>query len=165
MPKVRTMDFIREQISVERDGDNRRLRALEKVLPPELKPFSAQREKETVTDTGLIGRLEAILKSDRIYLNDSLTLAETANLLGTNTTHLSRQINEHYGINFSAFLNGYRIAEARRMILDNRFDMLSIEGIAKSSGFRSKSTFNQAFRNSTGFTPTEFASRNGKKRA
>jgi len=101
---------------------------------------------------------------DKIYLNEDLTLAETARQLDTNTAYLSRLINDHYQVNFSVFLNMYRIEEAKKMILDDQFNNFSIEGIAKSSGFRSKSTFNQVFKNSTGLTPTEFAIQNGKVR-
>jgi tetratricopeptide (TPR) repeat protein/AraC-like DNA-binding protein len=164
MPKVRTLNFIKNKISFEREGDNRRLRALEKVLPPELKPFPQTEPPEPKSNKDLIVLLEAMMLNDRIFLNENLTLAETASLLDSNTTYLSRLINEHYKVNFSAFLNRYRIGEAKRMILDEKCNNLSIEGIAKSSGFRSKSTFNQVFKTLTGQTPTEFALRNGKIR-
>ena len=57
------------------------------------------------------------------------------------------------------------IEEAKKMFLDDHYNNLSIEGIAKNAGFRSKSTFNQVFKTLTGMTPTEFATRNGKIRA
>jgi AraC-like DNA-binding protein len=164
MPKVRTLDFIQEKITIEKEGDNRRLRALDKILPPKLKPFTTIQQPWAEINKDLMVHLEALLIRDKIYLNEDLTLAETARQLDTNTTYLSRLINEHYQVNFSAFLNRYRIEEAKKMILDDQFNNFSIEGIAKSSGFRSKSTFNQVFKNSTGLTPTEFAIQNGKVR-
>ena len=164
MPKVRSLNFIQEKISIEREGDNRRLRVLDKVLPPELKPFTERQPEVSGSIEDLIVLLEAMLLKDKIYLNENLTLAETAHMLDTNTAYLLRLINEHYQVNFSAFLNRYRIEEAKKMILNEKFNNLSIEGIANSSGFRSKSTFNQVFKSSTGLTPTEFALRNGKIR-
>jgi len=164
-PKVRNLNFIRERISIEKEGDKRRLRGFDKVLPPELKSFTNNQLPETELNKDMIVQLEAMLIKDEIYLNENLTLAEAARMLNSNTTYLSRLINEHYQVNFSAFLNRYRIEEAKRMILNDQFNNFSIEGIAKSSGFRSKSTFNQVFKNSTGLTPTEFAIRNGKVRA
>ncbi|MEI6883682.1 MAG: helix-turn-helix domain-containing protein [Bacteroidota bacterium] len=165
MPKVRTLNFIQEKISVEKEGDNRRLRALDKVLPPELKPFPDVVPVETKMNHDLLFQLEEIFTKEKIYLDEHLTLAQAAHSLKTNTTYLSRLINEHYNINFSAFTNKYRIEEAKKMILDDNFNNLSIEGIAKNSGFRSKSTFNQVFKQSTGFTPSDFAVKNGKIRA
>ncbi|MCX6288043.1 MAG: helix-turn-helix domain-containing protein [Bacteroidetes bacterium] len=165
MPKVKALSFIQEMISIEKEGDNRRLRAFDKLLPPELKPFTDTPPLPTEINKNLIVQLEGLLIKDKIYLNENMSLTETAHMLDTNTAYLSRLINEHYTINFSAFLNRYRIEEAKKMILDDHCNNLSIEGIAKNAGFRSKSTFNQVFKNSTGLTPTEFAVRNGKVRA
>jgi tetratricopeptide (TPR) repeat protein len=164
MPKVRDMNFIREKINIGKNGDNRKLRAIYKVLPPELKPPGFPHSQEDGLNKDLMGNLETLLIIDKIFLNENLSLAETAKKLDTNTSYLSRMINEHYQVNFSAFLNRYRIEEAKKMILDDKYNNFSMEGIAKSSGFRSKSTFNQAFKISTGLTPTEFAVKNGKSR-
>jgi len=165
LPKVRNMNFIQEKIDIVKEGDNRKLKALYKVLPPRLKPHEIFQPPEAEMNKDLMDRLEGLLIRDKIFLNEDLTLAETARQLSTNTSYLSRLINEHYQVNFSAFLNRFRIQEAQKMILDDKFNNFSMEGIAKSSGFRSKSTFNQVFKNSTGLTPTEFAIQNGKVRA
>ena len=165
VPKVKALSFIKEKISIEKDGDNRRLKAIDRVLPPELKPFSHYQPELQENNEELIAELESKMSSEKIYLNENLSLAETAQILKTNTTYLSRLINEHYKVNFSAFLNKYRIEEAKKMILDDHYNNLSIEGIAKNAGFRSKSTFNQVFKQATGMTPTDFTLRNGKIRA
>jgi tetratricopeptide (TPR) repeat protein/AraC-like DNA-binding protein len=165
MPQVKTLNFIQESIIREKEGDNRRLRVFDKVLPPELKPFTNSSQSGTGVNKDLVMQLENLMVREKIYLNENLTLAETARLLDTNTSYLSRMINDHYRVNYSTFLNRYRIEEAKKMILDNQFNNFSMEGIAKSSGFRSKSTFNQVFKSSTGLTPSEFALRNGKVRA
>ncbi len=165
LPKVMALSFIENKITIEKKGDNRRLRAFDKLLPPELKPFSDNQVVQNELSKDLIVHLETLLINDKIYLDENLTLAETARRLDSNTSYLSRLINEHYKVNFSAFLNKYRVEEAKRMILNDQFNNFSIEGIAKNAGFRSKSTFNQVFKNSTGLTPTEFALRNGKIRA
>jgi tetratricopeptide (TPR) repeat protein len=135
-PKVKTLDFIQAKISLEKEGDNRKLKALRKVLPPELKPFTGNPFPAKEFNKELIQQLESMLTRDKIYLNENLTLAETARMLGSNTSYLSRLINEHYNVNFSAFLNKYRIEEAKRMILDDHFNNFSMEGIAKNAGFR-----------------------------
>jgi tetratricopeptide (TPR) repeat protein len=159
-PKVRTLDFIREKISEEREGDNRKLKALSKVLPPELKPFGSPLVNEPGPRRELLDGLRNLMETEKIYLDQELTLKKAAGMLNTNTTYLSRLINEHYEMNFSAFLNKYRVEEAKEMILDNEANSFSFEGIAKSAGFRSKSTFNQVFKSITGVTPSEFARKN-----
>ncbi len=165
MPKVRTLDFIQEKITMEKEGDNRRLRALDKVLPPEFRTGGDNPPPVVEVNNELKKLLEELMLKERIFLNENLTLSETAKLLETNTAYLSRLINEYFHVNFSTYVNGYRIEEAKKMILNDQYNNFSMEGIAKSSGFRSKSTFNQVFKNSTGFTPSDFAVRNGKIRA
>jgi tetratricopeptide (TPR) repeat protein/AraC-like DNA-binding protein len=155
-PKVKTLDIIQENINIKREGDNRRLKAIDNILPPELKPFHVIKPQQLSVNQELLVKLEASLVEEKIFLDQNLTLSDTAKLLDTNTAYLSRLINDHYNMNFSALLNKYRVEEAKKLLLDGRHSSLSMEGIAKSSGFRSRSTFNQAFKNHTGKTPSEF---------
>jgi AraC-like DNA-binding protein/tetratricopeptide (TPR) repeat protein len=156
-PKMKIVNFIERRLGEEKEGDNRKLRALEKVLPPELQSANKIPAIEFEADEKLLLRLEDLMSKEKAFVNENLTLAEVARLINTNTSYLSRLINEHFHVNFSAYLNKFRIDEAKRMILDEKYSHLSIEGIAQSSGFRSKSTFNKVFKQSTGLTPTEFA--------
>jgi AraC-like DNA-binding protein len=61
--------------------------------------------------------------------------------------------------NFYAYINEYRVEEAKRKIADSRFAHLNLTGIALESGFKSKSAFNINFKKITGQTPTEWRSR------
>lgn len=87
-----------------------------------------------------------------------LTLAELARRLGTNTTYLSRAVNDGLGLNFNAFVNRMRAEEvARRMKADPAArDLLHL---ALDAGFSSKATFNRAFRAAFDLSPSEFRQR------
>jgi AraC-like DNA-binding protein len=102
----------------------------------------------------LHARLQHLMKIEKRYLDPELTLSDLARDLNTNTTYLSRFINDRFSTNFSRFINEYRINEARRMLAEPEHNNLSIEGIAQSVGFNSKSAFNQAFKAKTGVTPS-----------
>jgi AraC-like DNA-binding protein len=75
-------------------------------------------------------------------------------------------LSELAGNNFYDFINGYRIMEAKRLLLDPSKRHYTVLAIAFESGFNSKTTFNKVFRKVTGLTPTEFvageAGRQGK---
>ncbi|HPT03385.1 MAG TPA: AraC family transcriptional regulator [Bacteroidales bacterium] len=165
LPKVKAMHFIEQKINHEKEKDNRTLKALERVLPPDLKPVPGAALPELKGEDVLIEKMERLINERKAYLNEDFSLAEAARMMGTNTSYLSRLINEHYRMNFSTFVNRFRVEEAKRMIYDNKHNHLSMEGIAKSTGFRSKSTFNQVFKNMTGQTPTEFARNRSGERA
>ena len=65
-------------------------------------------------------------------------------------------VNEKFGKNFYNFVNEYRVKEARILLISNEYENYSIEGIAKTAGFNSKSVFNELFKAHTGLTPKEF---------
>lgn len=116
---------------------------------------------DTETVSSLKENLKSLIEVEKKYLNSELTLNEAAKLLNTNTTYLSRIINEQSGMNFSNYINKYRIEEAKRLLDEGKQDSLTFEGIGKSCGFLSRSAFNQAFKKFTGLTPTEYSA--GKK--
>ncbi|MDD2633383.1 MAG: tetratricopeptide repeat protein [Bacteroidales bacterium] len=104
----------------------------------------------------IVGELEHLMKSQKIYTQQQITLAALASELKTNTSYLSHIINEKYKMNFSNFLNSYRIREAQKMFTRNQHHTMTLEGIAESVGYHSRSTFNAAFKKISGVTPSVF---------
>lgn len=97
-----------------------------------------------------------LMQEKKPFLQGDLTLDKLSKLLNTNRTYLSQTIKENCSSSFNDFVNEYRVNEARRMLSEKEFEHLSIEGIAHSVGFNSKSTFNKAFKQFTGITPSYF---------
>ena len=58
--------------------------------------------------------------------------------------------------NFSTFLNGYRVDEARERLADPTQSRVQILTIALDAGFASLPPFNRAFREKTGMTPSDY---------
>ena len=104
----------------------------------------------------LLDALSRLIKEEEIYCNVKLTIDEVAKALDTNRRYLSQIINEHYGLNFSNFINEYRIHKAKQLLINPEFDNYTIEGIATESGFHSRVAFNNAFKKNTGVTPSFF---------
>lgn len=118
-----------------------------------------QEMKLSVPDTEtkrIIEELEHLMKSEKIYTQQQITLAVLAAELKTNTSYLSHIINEKYKMNFSNFLNTYRIREAQKMFIRNQHLTMTLEGIAESVGYHARSTFNVAFKKISGVTPSVF---------
>lgn len=95
-------------------------------------------------------------ETKKMYLDAALTIESLAKQFDTNRTYLSQLINSNAKLNFNGFINKYRIEYALEMLSNPKNHNLSIEGIANSSGFKSKSTFNNAFKNLIGITPSYF---------
>jgi len=101
----------------------------------------------------------AQVRSTRAFVDPELSLGSLARLLGTNSTHLSRAINEGLGMNFSTFIATLRCEEvAAALRAGSRNDLL---GLALDSGFGSKASFNRAFQTVFGLSPSAYRVRHG----
>ncbi|MFA6219232.1 MAG: helix-turn-helix domain-containing protein [Erythrobacter sp.] len=91
------------------------------------------------------------------WRTEGLTIATLANRLDTPEHRLRALINRRLGYrNFSAFLNTHRIDAAKAMLADRAQVDLPVLTIAMDLGYNSLPTFNRAFREITGKTPTDF---------
>ena len=94
------------------------------------------------------------------YRETGLTIQSLAEKLATPEHRLRALINQKLGHrNFSSFLNGYRITEARPKLANRDLVDLPILTIAMDLGYNSLAPFNRAFRTETGMTPSEYRKR------
>ena len=106
--------------------------------------------------TELRNNLIEILETKKIYKNSKLTLSSLSKELDSNTSYLSKVINDEFNMNFNNFINSYRIKEARRLLSNPDNFNYTIASIAEEVGFNSISVFNKAFKDTTGLTPSFF---------
>jgi AraC-like DNA-binding protein len=97
-----------------------------------------------------------LINENKIFLNPSLTVENIATELQTNSKYISYVINDCFHKNFYNFVNEYRIHSAIDFLSDPKYGHYSIEGIGNLAGFKSKSSFNAAFKKQTGKTPSEY---------
>ena len=116
-------------------------------------------ENSPLTDQekiNILSRLENLMLNEKLYLNPSLNLGETASHLNIASRYLSQVINELKEQNFYDYVNSYRIAEAKRLLTDPNHNSDKIISVQLDCGFNSKSVFNTVFKKSTGVTPSEY---------
>jgi len=135
------------------------------VATDEDEKIASKYQKSSLTDiqkNHIIETLEKYMKGKPYYYSN-LTIDEVADALQTNSKYLSQVINETHQKNFYTYINIFRINDSMEMLLSNQFENYSMEGIAKTVGFNSKSSFYSAFKKYTGYTPTEFKKRESTK--
>ena len=124
------------------------------LLVPPAKPVASAPEAD---DSVLLARLAAEMTHQRLYRQDGLTITAVAARLGVPEYRLRRAINQGLGArNFNAYLNDFRLAEAREALADASQRDVPILTIALDAGFGSLAPFNRAFRAASGCTPTEY---------
>ena len=108
-------------------------------------------------DAKLAERLDRLMRADRIYRDEDLSISALALRLGVPEYRLRRLINRQLGHrNFNAFVNQWRLGDARRALADPAERDVPISTIALDAGFQSLGPFNRAFKAETGLTPSEF---------
>lgn len=101
--------------------------------------------------------LDRLMRTDRIYREEGLTVSALAGRLNMPEHQLRRLINQQLGHrNFSAYLNGWRLGDAKQALADPAQRDVPISTIALDAGFQSLGPFNRAFKADTGLTPMEF---------
>lgn len=112
---------------------------------------------KVVVDPILLRRLDHLMNVERTYRQEGLAIGALAARLEVPEHRLRQAINEGLGYrNFNAFLNRYRVEDARLALSDVTQREVPVLTIAMDAGFQSIGPFNRAFKAETGVTPTEF---------
>lgn len=117
--------------------------------------YASSKLSETERDE-IFKKINKYLDEVKVFLNEDITLPVLAKQLNVPTNILSQTINSKTNQNFNDFINGFRINEAKFRLLNSEYQNLTIEAIGKSVGFNSRTTFINAFKKITNYTPSEY---------
>jgi AraC-like DNA-binding protein len=96
------------------------------------------------------------------FLEPELTIAGLAKTLRTQEYKLRRLLNGELGFrNFNDFLHRHRIPVACQRLTQKPAGEMSILELSMAVGYRSLATFNRAFKEVTGQSPTEYRTGHG----
>ncbi|HZW77919.1 MAG TPA: AraC family transcriptional regulator [Flavobacteriaceae bacterium] len=102
----------------------------------------------------LFDRLLDLVNNEKIFTNPLLGIKDVAEMLNSNEKYVSSAIAKYSNMNYSNFINFYRINEAKQLI--NEMKLANLNEIMQASGFNSRTTFYNAFKNFTGLSPKQF---------
>lgn len=116
----------------------------------------SQSEEDTEVENGTANVASALEGwiTRKEFVQQDISLESLSAELNTNQTYLSRYINSEYGQNFKTWINSLRIAEAQRLLVEQR--EIPLARIAEKSGIKSSSTFYRNFVAVTGMTPADY---------
>ncbi len=101
-------------------------------------------------------QLSDMMSNKEPFLNPDLKLEGLAQSMMITPHQLSYVINKGFNENFFQFINRYRVDKVKELLLTEKFEELSIMGIAYESGFNSKTSFNTTFKKFMNQTPSQF---------
>lgn len=101
----------------------------------------------------IANKLSQAMKQDALYLEEDLSLKRLSDAISVSENQISETLSQFLNTNFFHYVNSFRVEQAKSLLLSTKNQVTSI---AYEVGFNSKSTFNTAFKKSTGFTPTGY---------
>ena len=101
-------------------------------------------------------RILKYMEEQKPYLDEDLKQSDLAKALHMNIPQISEVLNVCFQKNFNSFLNIYRINEVKKLMKNPVYEEYKIVAIGYEAGFKSKTSFNRAFKNLVGVTPSEY---------
>jgi YesN/AraC family two-component response regulator len=124
------------------------------VIVEKSRPAKTTLQPNKIDD--IVNNITNLMEAQRLYAETELTLKQLADKLQVPSYQVSQAINEGMKKNFYDLINGYRVEEAKRLLLDPKNENYTILSVGFEAGFNSKTTFNTVFKKFTGVAPTEF---------
>lgn len=90
------------------------------------------------------------------YKDKDYSARRLAEDLGTNTRYISAVVNVRFHVNYTTFVNKFRVDEAMSLLSDRRYSKLNMEEISDIVGFANRQSFYASFYKFVGMTPREF---------
>ncbi len=113
-------------------------------------------ERNGLADNEMMQRIDALMDEERLYRKSDLSVADIAAQLGERPRMVSMVISACRQVNFKTYINGYRVAEAKRLLDEDKSNKRTIDAIASESGFANRSSFYRAFKRSQGISPSDY---------
>ncbi len=101
-------------------------------------------------------KITEVMESQKPYLDSELDLTKLSKLVNLNPKQVSHTINRSFSKNFYEYVNSYRVEAFKQLAAKPENKKLTLLGLAFDCGFKSKSTFNDVFKKTTGTTPSEY---------
>lgn len=98
--------------------------------------------------------LQTLLDYIDEHYAEKLTLEQAAAMMHFSPSHFSKTFKNLMGMNFVTYVNSVRIEHAIQLLSSNQYRMMDI---ALECGFSNIRSFNRTFKESTGYTPSDFA--------
>lgn len=105
-------------------------------------------------------QLDQLMQEQALHRNADLKLPDLARYMNISMNHLSQVINSEFSMSFSDFINHYRVAEAKELLVAEGYAFTSIIDVGYEVGFNANSTFYSAFKKVCQQTPAQYRQAN-----
>ena len=97
-----------------------------------------------------------IIVMQKKFRDKDYSAKKLAEELGTNTRYISAVVNVRFHMNYTSFVNKFRIEEAMTILVDKRYQDLRMEEVSDMVGFANRQSFYASFYKIMKMTPREY---------
>lgn len=97
-----------------------------------------------------------IIVMKKKYKDKEYSAKQLAEDLGTNTRYISAVVNVRFHMNYTSFVNKFRIEEAMTILTDKRYKDLNMEEVSDMVGFANRQSFYASFYKIMNMTPRDY---------
>ncbi len=101
-------------------------------------------------------RILNIIVMQKKYKDKDYSAKKLAEDLGTNTRYISAVVNVRFHMNYTSFVNKFRIEEAMAILVDRRYQTLRMEEVSDMVGFANRQSFYASFYKLMHMTPRDY---------
>ena len=101
-------------------------------------------------------KINNIIILEKRYKDKDYSAKRLAEDLGTNTRYISAVVNVRFHMNYTSFVNKFRIEEAMTILVDKRYQDLKMEEVSDMVGFANRQSFYASFYKIMKMTPREY---------
>lgn len=131
------------------------MQAASRFAGPE--PASAAPEAAVQEEAGEGARLSLVREHIRAFIDahymEELSMQDAARAMRYSDAYFCKLFKQCFHVNFSAYLNEYRVEKAKAMMADPR---LNVKDISVACGYSDSNYFARVFKRITGRTPSEY---------
>ena len=122
----------------------------------DLTKTSENQDKDNEPFVELARRIEEYSLINKPYTDPEFSIEHLAKGLHVPLNHVSYCLSNVMNTKFTTYRMKLRIEYAKELLKAGKNEEFTIEGIAQQAGFSTRSNFYNAFKNETGYTPTDY---------
>lgn len=150
--------IVKQNVKMLEDADQHkvRIKELEDLMAIKGGAESSLKERQDCRSKELFERLNVLMNEEEIFRNPLLTREDVIERLDTNSTYLTQAIKDNAEMNYSQYINSFRVAAALKSLSALNKTEIPIKTIAEEAGFNSLTTFYKVFQQAVGISPSAY---------
>jgi AraC-like DNA-binding protein len=101
-------------------------------------------------------QIEQKMTEESLFKDENFNISVLSTILMVNNNYISKAIRSKGFSNFNSYINSLRIKYVKQLMNEKDLEKVTLMYIYTEAGFTSQSTFNRAFKQEEGVTPSEY---------